>query len=302
MNTTALFAGQGAQFVGMGADLDDPVAKDLFARASAVLGYDLADLCFNGPIESLTSSDHCQPAIFTVSAACFELFRKQYPQVGFSSMAGLSLGEWTALYAAGVIDFESGVKILEARGRYMQEACDATPTGMASVVKLTADKVREIAERTGAHVSNVNSQMQIVLSGTSDVLAAAAKEVSEAKGRAIPLKVAGAFHSPYMEPARAKLAEVLDTVEFKAPRTPVLSNARGAFHDPDAAAIKKAMLDQVTGTVLWLDCMTASGSTNFIEFGPGKTLSGLATRINPEFKAYSVQDRATLDAYAQQEA
>ena len=296
-SNVALFAGQGAQFVGMGKDLAaDPGIAALFEKASAVLGYDLASVCFDGPIENLTRSDHCQPAIFVVSTACFAAFRKRYPSVTFSAFAGLSLGEWSALHAAGVLDFESAVRVLEARGRFMQEACEATPTGMVSVLKLDAAKVAEIAAASGAHISNINSQQQIVLSGKKDVLDKAVELTVAAKGRAIPLTVAGAFHSPYMEPARLRLAEVIRDIPFQSPKVPVLSNATGTFHRDDPAAIRDAMLAQVTGTVHWLDDVLASKADRFFEFGPGKALTNLAKRIVPETPAANVQDLATLEA------
>ena len=296
-NKVALFAGQGAQFVGMGKDLaSDPEIAALFEKASAVLGYDLASVCFEGPIENLTRSDHCQPAIFVVSTACFAAFRKRYPSVEFSAYAGLSLGEWSALHAAGVLDFESTVRVLEARGRFMQEACEQNPSGMVSVVKLDVDQVEEIAKASGAHISNINSQQQVVLSGTKEVLDKVVALVGETKGRAIPLTVAGAFHSPFMEPARVRLAKVIQNIPFNSPKVPVLSNATGTFHKDDPAAIREAMLAQVTGTVHWLDDILVSKADAFIEFGPGKTLTNLAKRIVPETPGANVQDLATLEA------
>ncbi len=297
MDKLALFAGQGAQYVGMGQDLlDDPGAASYFESASHTLGYDLAKICFEGPIEDLTRSDHCQPAIFVVSAACFAVFRRKYPNCLFDAFAGLSLGEWTALFAAGVLDFENTVRILEARGRFMQEACESNPGGMVSVMSLPRETVEKIAADCGLHVSNVNSQSQINLAGGKDRVAQAAGAAKAAGGKAIVLNVAGAFHTPFMESARARLADVIADIPFSSPKTPVFSNATGRLHADDGAAIRQSMLDQITGTVLWLDCIQASGAHAFIEFGPGKVLSGLARRIDRENAVANVQDRASLDA------
>ena len=297
MDKLALFAGQGAQYVGMGQDLlDDPDAAAYFETASQVLGYDLAKVCFEGPIEELTRSDRCQPAIFVVSAACFAAFRRKHPACRFDAFAGLSLGEWTALFAGGVLDFANTVRVLEARGRFMQEACEANPGGMVSIVSLPLEAVEKIAADCGLHVSNVNSQAQINLAGAKDRVEQAAAAAKAAGGKAIVLNVAGAFHSPFMESARSRLADVIADIPFAAPATPVFSNATGRLHAPDGAAIRQAMLDQVTGTVRWLDCILASGAHAFIEFGPGKVLSGLARRIDRANAAASVQDRASLDA------
>ncbi|MBR0056567.1 MAG: ACP S-malonyltransferase [Kiritimatiellae bacterium] len=300
MNRIALFAGQGAQYVGMGQDLAaaSPAAAKLFTKASDILGYDLGRLCAEGPIEALTASDKCQPAIFTVSAACYEVFRERHPEVLFDGCAGLSLGEWTALWAAGVVTFGDAVRVLAARGKFMQEACEAAPSGMASILSLPAEKVAEIARECGVFVSNINSQAQVNVAGEKGKVEAAVKAAFAAGGKAIVLNVAGAFHSPFMRPARDKLALVLDGIEFHAPSIPVFSNATGAAHSADPAEIKARMLDQITGTVRWLDCILASGAHEFVEFGPGKVLSGLAKRIDRQNKAASIQDIASAEAWA----
>lgn len=298
MKNLALFAGQGAQFVGMGQDLmDDADVASYFETAGKVLGYDLAKICFEGPIESLTSSDHCQPAIFVVSAACYTVFRKKFPNYAFDGFAGLSLGEWSALWAGGVLDFESTVKVLEARGKFMQEACDQKPSGMASIMSLPFEAVEKIAADCGLHISNINSQAQVNVSGDKDKVALAAEAAKAAGGKAIVLNVAGAFHSPFMASAREKLEPVLDGITFNAPKAPVFSNATGKPHAQDPAAIKAAMLDQITGTVRWLDCILDSGAHAFVEFGPGKVLSGLARRIDRANAVANIQDKAGLDAF-----
>ena len=296
-----IFAGQGAQAPGMGRDFaeTDAEAKALFERAGAVLGFDLAKVCFEGPAEELTKSNVCQPAIFVTSYVAYLALQKKRP-TEFACAAGLSLGEWGALCAAGVLDFESTLTVLEARGRFMQEACEAVPSGMVAIVGASADQLKEICARTGCTVANINSAAQQVLSGSKDAIAsavAAAKELGVK--RAIPLATAGAFHSPFMAPAREKLAPVVEKVALSAPKIPVLSNVTGKPHSSDPGAIKAAMLEQVTGTTNWaadVECAKSLGCTTFVEFGPGKVLSGLVKKIDPSLATLNVADLASLDA------
>jgi [acyl-carrier-protein] S-malonyltransferase len=296
-----IFAGQGAQAPGMGRDFaeTDAEARALFDRAGAVLGFDLAKVCFEGPAEELTKSNVCQPAIFVTSYVAYLALQKKRP-TEFACAAGLSLGEWGALCAAGVLDFESTLTVLEARGRFMQEACEAAPSGMVAIVGASADQLKEICSRTGCTVANINSAAQQVLSGSKDAIAsavAAAKELGVK--RAIPLATAGAFHSPFMAPAREKLAPVVEKVAFSAPKIPVLSNVTGKPHSSDPGAIKAAMLEQVTGTTNWaadVECAKSIGCTTFVEFGPGKVLSGLVKKIDPSLATLNVADLASLDA------
>ena len=296
-----IFAGQGAQAPGMGRDFaeTDAEARALFDRAGAVLGFDLAKVCFKGPAEELTKSNVCQPAIFVTSYVAYLALQKKRP-TEFACAAGLSLGEWGALCAAGVLDFESTLTVLEARGRFMQEACEAVPSGMVAIVGASADQLKEICSRTGCTVANINSAAQQVLSGSKDAIAsavAAAKELGVK--RAIPLATAGAFHSPFMAPAREKLAPVVEKVAFSAPKIPVLSNVTGKPHSSDPGAIKAAMLEQVTGTTNWaadVECAKSLGCTTFVEFGPGKVLSGLVKKIDPSLATLNVADLASLDA------
>ena len=275
-----MFAGQGAQIPGMGKDFAeaDAEAMGFFDTANDVLGFDLKRICFEGPAEELTKSNVCQPAIFVTSYAAYVALQKRRP-TQFACAAGLSLGEWGALCAAGVLDFASTLKVLEARGRFMQEACEASPSGMIAVVGASSDQLAALCERTGCTVANVNSASQQVLSGSKDAIAAAAAVAKELGiKRAIPLATAGAFHSPFMASAREKLAPVLDTVQFSAPKIPVLSNVTGRPHSSDPGAIKAAMLEQGTGTTNGaadVDAAKALGCTTFVEFGPGKVLSGL---------------------------
>lgn len=295
-----VFAGQGAQFVGMGKDLAEahPECKALFDRASAVLGYDLAKLCAEGPIEEITKSDKCQPAIFVTSAACFTALKKLYPELEVSGFAGLSLGEWTALWAAGVLSFEDTVKVLQARGKAMQEACEARPGGMVSVMGLAVPALEKVCSEAGVQMANINSTEQIVLSGDKDKIAAAEK-LAQAAGakKTVVLGVAGAFHSPLMAPAATKLEQVLSGMTFQKPSAPVVSNVTAKPHG-DEVEVKALMVRQVTSSVQWVgsvETFKQMGVSEYVECGPGKVLAGLIKRIDKDAASVSIQDVATLD-------
>ena len=295
-----VFAGQGAQFVGMGKDLiaAHPECKDLFDRASTVLGYDLAKLCAEGPIEEITKSDKCQPAIFVTSAACFTALKKLYPELQVAGTAGLSLGEWTALWAAGVVSFEDAVKILQVRGKAMQEACVERPGGMVSVMGLPLPELAKVCEAAGVQMANINSTEQIVLSGDKDKIVEAEK-LAQAAGakKTVVLQVAGAFHSPLMASAAGKLEAVLSGTAIHASVIPVLSNVTGKPHGAPAE-IKAQMLKQVTSSVQWvasIETFKAMGVTEYIECGPGKVLAGLIKRIDKDASSVSIQDVPTLE-------
>ena len=300
MSNCCIFAGQGAQVPGMGRDFAeaDPEIMALFDKANKVLGFDLKKICFEGPAEELTKSNICQPAIFVTSYAAYATLQKKRP-VSFACAAGLSLGEWGALCAAGVLDFDSTLKVLEARGRFMQEACEATPSGMIAIVGASPEQLAGLCERSGCTVANVNSAAQQVLSGSKDEIAKAA-EIAKEMGikRAIPLATAGAFHSEFMAPAREKLASVLDGVKFSAPEFPVLSNVTGDVHPGDPDAIKALMLEQVTCTTNWaadVEKAKSLGCSDFYEFGPGKVLSGLIKKIDPSLNTFSINSMEALN-------
>lgn len=301
MSDCCVFAGQGAQVPGMGRDFAeaDATAMELFDKANAVLGFDLKTVCFEGPAEALTKSNVCQPAIFVTSYAAFLALQKRRA-TPFAAAAGLSLGEWGALCAAGVLDFDATLTVLEARGRFMQEACEATPSGMIAIVGASPAQLDELCAKTGCTPANINSAAQVVLSGDKAQIAAAAATAKELGiKRAIPLATAGAFHSKFMQPAREKLAPVLDGITFHAPKIPVISNVTGRVHSSDPAEIKDVMLRQVTETTRWADDIAAAkalGCTRFIEFGPGKVLSGLIKKIDAALTTLNVSDLATLDA------
>ena len=298
-----VFSGQGAQFPGMGADLaaKDSEVMALFDRANEVLPFDLKRICFEGPAEELTKSNICQPAIFVTSVACYKAFIKKFPEARFSMAGGLSLGEWTALHVAGVLSFDDTLRVLEARGRLMQQACEAVKTGMISVMKASAEQVDEICRTCDLHKSNINSDAQVVLSGLIENIQRAEVKCKELGVRGIALSVAGAFHSPFMQSAREQMVNVLADVPFSPPLIPVLSNVLGKPHIPSPEAIRSNMLAQITESVLWCDCVKsamAASEKRFIEFGPGKVLSGLIARIDRSNQVANVQDSATLEAIA----
>jgi [acyl-carrier-protein] S-malonyltransferase len=294
-----LFSGQGAQVVGMGKDLAEQVAScgAMARKAAEILDFDVADICFNGPEARLTASDCAQPAIFLVSAMCYTAFCERGGSPA-AFMAGLSLGEWTALYAAGVLTFEDTLKILQARGRFMQEACESTKGGMISLLGLTAEQAAEVAEKSGLEVANLNSPVQTVLSGASDRLADAEAMALEAGAkRALVLNVAGAFHSTLMQPAADKLQAFLADIDFATPAVPVVSNVTARPHEADAAAMRAAMVRQVTSSVHWVESveyMKAQGVSSYVECGPGKVLTGLVKRIDKTAQLLNIQAAVDL--------
>lgn len=299
--TALLFAGQGAQAVGMGKDLAAayPSARALFDRADAVLGYDLAGICFDGPEAELTKTENAQPGIYLVSWVALALLQERVPGLVFQATAGLSLGEFTALAAAGAMSFEDGLKVVRLRGRFMQEACEATQGGMAAIIGLEEGPTREVCEATGVTLANLNCPGQIVVSGAADKIPAAV-EAAKAKGakRAIPLAVAGAYHSPLMAGARPKLAAALADVALKTPEIPVIANVTALPHG-GPGGIASLLVDQVTSSVRWeasIRYLLAQGFTRFIELGPGTALTGFLKRIDKTVPVLNVADVASLEA------
>ena len=299
--TAFLFAGQGAQFVGMGRDLaaQFPTAKQWFDRANATLGYDLAKICFEGPEPELTKTEHAQPGIFLVGWVAFELLRERVPGIKFDATAGLSLGEFTALTAAGVMSFEEGIKVVRQRGQFMQEACESTKGGMAAIIGLDEAKTREICSESGVELANLNCPGQIVISGPAEKMTAAC-ELAKAKGakKAMPLQVAGAYHSTLMAGAKAKLDAALKSISLNAGTVPVISNVTAQPHG-SPTELHQRMVDQVTSPVRWEDSvrhLLVQGFTRFIELGPGKALSGFMKRIDPNAQMLNVGDVASLEA------
>lgn len=299
--TALLFAGQGAQAVGMGKDLAEKfsTARQWFERANATLGYDLASICFNGPEAELTKTENAQPGIFLMGWVAFELLKEQCPGLKFDAAAGLSLGEFTALTAAGAMSFEDGLRTVRQRGKFMQEACDATRGGMAAIIGLEEGPTREVCAQAGVTLANLNCPGQIVISGEADKIGAAI-ELAKAKGakRAIPLPVAGAYHSPLMSSAQPKLQSELAGITMSAPSVPVVSNVTAQPHD---SGIRARLVEQVCASVLWENSMRyllSQGFTRFIELGPGTALSGFMKRIDKGAEMLNVADAVSLEAAA----
>lgn len=303
MISALLFAGQGAQTPGMGRELAaaSPAARHVFEWANAILGFDLATLCFEGPEAELTRTENAQPALYVAAFAALAALRERVPSLSFGAAAGLSLGEFTALAAAGALEFEEGLRLVRARGQFMQAACEAESGAMAAVIGLEEAPLRTVCEDTGVAIANLNCPGQIVLSGAAAKMPAAL-EAARARGarKALPLAVAGAYHSPLMAPARARLADALASVRFRTPVAPVLSNVTGRPHEsPDALA--ELLAAQVTSPVRWEDSMRwllGRGFGRFIEFGPGGVLTGFMKRIDKSAVGLCVEDAASLENVA----
>jgi [acyl-carrier-protein] S-malonyltransferase len=298
--TALLFAGQGAQLVGMGKDFAGKFrgAKTWFDRANAAVGYDLAGICFNGPEADLTKTENAQPGIFLVSWVAFQLLKEQVPNLKFDATAGLSLGEFTALTVASAMSFEDGLRVVRQRGRFMQEACDVAEGGMAAIIGLDETSTREVCAEAGVVLANLNCPGQIVISGEAEKIAKAC-ELARARGakRALPLTVAGAYHSPLMANAQPKLLAELAKVNLVPPIVPVISNVTARAHGTPAE-ISAKLVEQVCASVRWEESMRAllaQGFTRFIEFGPGTALSGFMKRIDKTATMLNVADATSLE-------
>ena len=296
-----LFSGQGAQKVGMGKDLAEacPKAKALLDRADEVLGFALTDAMFNGPIEELTRTSRCQPALYVHGLAVLEALKERAPSLEITATAGLSLGEFTAHAAAGTFDFETGLKLVFQRGSFMEEACEQTQGGMAAMIGGDESAVREIAAECDVDVANLNAPGQIVLSGSVEgIKATVAKAKDKGIRKAVELTVAGAYHSRLMKAAQDNLSAVLAGTAFVKPGVPVISNfAARAVND--AADIRETLEKQVTGSVRWSESMQlliSQGHDLFLELGPGGVLAGLMGRIQKGVKIISIDDVKSLDA------
>lgn len=297
MALALLFAGQGAQKVGMGKSLCDgsAAARALYDEANSILGWDLKQICFAGPEADLTQTKVCQPALFVHGLAVVAALREagKLPDVKFA--LGLSLGEVTALTAAGVFDFATGLQVVAERGRLMQSACEQSTGSMAAIIGEERSKVAELCREFDIEAANFNAPGQIIVSGDKAkvaTLVAAAKD--RGVKRIMPLNVAGAYHSRLMEPARAAFEEFLQSVAFAPPQFPVFSNTTGRVVT-EPAEIRAALVKQVVSSVLWEDCMrncAAAGASEFWECGPGGVLAGLARRTE---KAWIVKSFAEFN-------
>ncbi|MCG3126443.1 MAG: Malonyl CoA-acyl carrier protein transacylase [Phycisphaerae bacterium] len=331
-NNAAIFPGQGAQFVGMGKDLvaasgtaahgtsggtaahgtsggtaapgtsggtaapGCDVAAETFARADEILGFSLSTLCFDGPAERLNATDIQQPAIFVTSVALYRAAqqRGKISDAAFSVMAGLSLGEYTALHLAGAVSFDDALRLVYRRGTLMQQAAERTPGGMASIIGLDEPQVLALCESVAKHgrvaPANYNGPGQIVISGDSAACDAAVAAAEQFGGKAVPLKVAGAFHSELMRPAADGLRPHLEACAFLPPKTPVIANLDAQYHG-DAAAIRASLYRQVFNPVRWHACMQrliADGMQTATEIGPGRVLAGLMRKIDRNVKVANI--------------
>ena len=282
-----VFPGQGAQFVGMGKDLYDnnPKAKELFEKANDILGYRITDIMFDGTDDELKQTKVTQPAVFLHSVIKAISLGDEFKP---SMVAGHSLGEFSALVAAGALNFEDGLRLVYARAMAMQKACEAAPSTMAAIVGLPDDKIEEICAEVSKEGSvvvpaNYNCPGQLVISGNVEAINEACEKLKAAGAkRALPLKVGGAFHSPLMQPAKDELQAAIEKTEFSAPQCPVYQNVDGKPHT-DPADIKANLIAQLTSSVRWTSCvqnMIADGADDFTECGPGKAIQGMIGRID----------------------
>jgi [acyl-carrier-protein] S-malonyltransferase len=296
-----LFAGQGAQSVGMGRDLaaHHPAAGELFQEADQILGRSLSGIAWNGPLEELTKTSNCQPALYVHGLACLAALRSAAGEFPIEAAAGLSLGEWTAHAAAGTFDFATGLKLVETRGRLMDAACGATAGAMAAMIGADENAVRALAADTDVDIANLNAPGQIVISGESAKVELAVSLAKEhGIRRATLLNVAGAYHSRLMNSAYEQLAQPLMEATLQAPRFAVMSNVTGGPVDT-LPEIRNVLRDQVTSTVRWTDCMESlleRGCDLFIELGPGEVLAGLLRRTRKDVDVISVSDPASVHA------
>jgi [acyl-carrier-protein] S-malonyltransferase len=306
--TFILCPGQGAQEVGMGKDFYDThdAARAVFDKARGVLGFDLAGVCFGGPKERLDQTDVSQPAIYVTSVACYHaaVAAGKVDPMAVASWAGLSLGEYTALHLGGVFGFEDGLRLVAARGKYMQEAAVATPSGMVAVLGADEAAVGQLcAEAAQGEVlvlANYNAPGQIVISG-AQAACERAVQIGDAKGmKTKALSVAGAFHSPLMQPAADRMAAELDKVSFATPNQPVYANVTADKHG-DAASIKRLLVEQIVKPVRWEQTMNAllageGAACRWVELAPNRHLAGLIKRINRRLPVESLNTADTLAA------
>lgn len=303
MKVFFVFSGQGAQSAGMGKDLcnQNEAAAKIFSAADKVLGWSVSEICFNGPEEKLTESRYCQPAIYTMSCAALCAFKNKYPAITPIACAGLSLGEYAALFAAGVFSFEDGLKLIARRAELMDAACRETNGGMASVLGGEETSIRQVCDECGIDVANFNSPGQIVISGEKEKVDAAVLLLKErGMKKVIPLKVAGAYHSRLMKNAGTQLRQAIDTTTMNTPVVPVFQNFTG-IPAATVSGIRDNLEAQVAGSVRWEQCIkgiAGIGGTAMIEFGPGNVLTGLLKRIDASVTAYNINSIEGLEAFS----
>jgi [acyl-carrier-protein] S-malonyltransferase len=305
-----LFPGQGSQFCGMAKEIveGDGVAEGILERADEALGYPLSRIMENGDPGELNRTIHTQPAVFVHSAAMLELFRKSFAFLTPVVAAGHSLGEYTALYAAGVFDFESALKVIQVRATGMDNSQAEGACAMAAIIGMNLDSVSALVhgERGSdvLEVANINSPDQVVVSGHSEAIRRVLQAVSKEKRvRSVILPVSSAFHTKLMEPCRESLYNCLSLIKLESPKFPVLSNIEAEHYPDDADGIRRMLLGQIVKPVLWEKCvrkMLGMGIKTFIEIGPGKVLAGLNRRIERNAKVFSISNRASLDKFLEE--
>ncbi len=301
MNKIAIvFPGQASQYVGMGREFYETysVAKDILDNSNETSGYDLKKIIFEGPIELLTQTLYTQPSVFVTSAMCFGVFLDHYPLPGGFSLAGHSLGEYSALYAAGVFDFQTGLSLVKKRAEFIAAASSKNPGTMAAVIGLDESKVDEICKETGAEVVNFNSPGQLVIAGRRQAVTdAASKAKDRGAMKVVELNVSGAFHSTLMKEASDNMSLELNKVELKTAKLPVFMNC-DALPTTSSEEIRKKLVIQIDHPVLWektIKNMLSDGTDTFIEVGPGKVLAGLIKRIERKTKILNVEDKKSLE-------
>ncbi|UCH43854.1 MAG: ACP S-malonyltransferase [Dehalococcoidales bacterium] len=301
-----VFPGQGAQAVGMGRDLYDgfAVAKAVFEQADDVLGFSLSKMCFEGPEEELRLTINTQPAIVTVSYACLKAAQEVSDGrlIEPAFVAGHSLGEYTALAAASVLDLGSTVRLTRERGRLMHEAGLKQAGGMAAIIGLDEDVLGEVCKETDTQIANFNCPGQLVITGAEDKVAKA-MDLAKEKGaaRVVPLAVSGAFHSPLMQPAVEGLSEVIGTLDFKDPSVPIIANTT-AKPLTTGTEVRTELINQVSNSVQWqrsIEYMIENGVSTFIEIGPGRALTGMIKRINKDAETLNINDAETVRSLGQ---
>ena len=300
-NTAFIFPGQGSQKVGMGRDLlDFSVSANVFKRVDDALGRKLSDIIFNGPDDELMLTRNAQPAIMTVSIACYEALKEKsgelFPAPQY--VAGHSLGEYTSLYVSGALDLEETAKLVSLRGELMQDACDQNPGTMAALIGLDEKAVYEISRQTGTYVSNINTDLQTVISGDkAAIISAIDLATSRGAKRAIPLKVAGAFHSDLMKPAADKLEHYINDLKFKNPKVPIIANC-SAKPLTKTSDIKEELINQICNCVDWnksVKYMLNSGVDSFVEYGHGGVLGNMIKRIDSDSNITSVDTTDSIN-------
>jgi [acyl-carrier-protein] S-malonyltransferase len=297
-----LFPGQGSQYVGMGLEFYEnyPEVRELFAQANDLLGMDITRLCFEGPEDVLVLTENVQPAITVVNLACFTVL--QLHEIHPVTTAGHSLGEYSALYAAGVVDLEQVLKLVRCRGQFMQEAAVEEPGSMAAVMDLESEQLDQICRMCDVEVANVNCGDQIIITGSTEPIKRAMAMSSDAGARkCVMLNVSGPWHSRCMISAREKFTPVVQECSFRDPQVPVVNNV-DAKPLASAAELPEKLIHQLCSPVLWhqsMDSLLKAGHTHFVEIGPKKVLRGLMRRISRDAKVYNVEDPASLTAFLQ---